>query len=184
MLSLPSVPRTVSARLFLLMYATGNTCSRVIPCFLRLVSRTVTFSAGGMYHAGQSVPEGLLGGTCALQEQTAVLEVVTRTARYCVRRRTLGAPRTLRRHADRQYHRADDAEAVPTAIPPIVTLLVAQRGRRLSPLSSGPRPRCPHIIIIAPLRSRLVPIRSSFLAPTLGSHRRKRGWLSLCKHTM
>lgn len=120
-----------------------------------------------MYHAGQSVPEGLLGGTCALQEQTAVLEVVTRAAGYCVRRRTLGAPRFLRRHAGRQDHRVDDAEDVPTAIPPIVTFS-ARRGRRLSPLSSGPWPRRPHIIIIAPLRSRLVPIRSSFLAPTLG----------------
>lgn len=122
-----------------------------------------------MYHAGQSVPEGLFGGTCALQEQTAVLEVVTRAAGYCVRWRTLSTPCFLRRHAGRQDHRVDDAEAVPTAIPPIVTFS-ARRGRRLSPLSSGPWPRRPHIIIIAPLRSRLVPIRSSFLAPTLGLH--------------
>lgn len=141
------------------------------PCFLRIVSWTVTFPAGGMYHAGQSVPEGLLGGTCAFQEQTAVLEVVARAAGYCVRWRTLGAPRLLRRHASRQYHRVDDAKAVPTAIPPIVAFS-ARSGRRLSPLSSGPWPRRPHIIIIAPLRSRLVPIRSSFLAPTLGFHRR------------
>lgn len=136
------------------------------PRFLRVVSWTVTFLAGGMYHAGQSIPEGLLGSTCTLQEQTAVLEVVTRTARYCVRWWTLGAPRFLCRHTGRQYHRVDDAETVPTTIPPIVTFS-ARRGRRLSPLSSGPRPRRPHIIIIAPLRSRLVPIRSSFLAPTL-----------------
>lgn len=132
------------------------------PRFLRVVSRTVTFLSGGMYHAGQSVPEGILGSTCALQEQTAVLEVVTRTARYCVWWRTLGGPRFLRCHTSRQYHRVDDAETVP----PIVTFS-ARRGRRLSPLSPGPRPRRPHIIIIAPLRSRLVPIRSSFLAPTL-----------------
>lgn len=136
------------------------------PRFLRVVSWTVTFLAGGMYHAGQSVPEGLFGSTCALQEQTAVLEVVTWAARYCVWWRTLGAPRFLCRHTGRQYHRVDDAETVPTAIPPIVTFS-ARRGRRLSPLSSGPRSRRPHIIIIAPLRSRLVPIRSSFLAPTL-----------------
>jgi len=146
--------------------------SPLIPAFCVLYRGRFTFLAGGMYHAGQSVPEGLLGGTCALQEQTAVLEVVTRAAGYCVRWRTLDAPRFLCRHAGCQNHRVDDAEAVPTAIPPIVTFS-ARRGRRLSPLSPGPWPRRPHIIIIAPLRSRLVPIRSSFLAPTLGfSHRR------------
>lgn len=143
--------------------------SPLISAFCVLYHGRFTFLASGMYHAGQSVPEGLLGGTCALQEQTAVLEVVTRAAGYCVRWWTLGAPRFLRRHAGRQDHRVDDAEAVPTAIPPIVTFS-ARRGRRLSPLSSGPWPRRPHIIIIAPLRSRLVPTRSSFLAPTLGFH--------------
>lgn len=157
---------------FYLCMRKGNTCSPVILAFCVPVSWTVTFLAGSMYHAGQSVPEGLLGSTCALQEQTAVLEVVTRTAGYCVWWRTLGAPRFLGRHTGRQYHRVDNAETVPTAIPPIVTFS-ARRGRRLSPLSSGPWPRRPHIIIIAPLRSRLVPIRSSFLAPTLtGFHRR------------
>lgn len=148
-----------------------NTRSPVIPAFLRAVSWTVTFLAGGMYHAGQSVPQGFLGGTCALQKQTAVLEVVARAAGYRVRRRTLGAPRLLRRHAGRQYHRVDDAEAVPTVTPPIIASS-PRWGRRLSPLSSGPWPRRPHIIIIAPLRSRLVSIRSSFLAPTPGFHRR------------
>lgn len=138
--------------------------------FLRVASWTVTFTAGGMYHAGQSDPEGLLGGTCALQEQTAVLEVVARTARYCVRWRALGAPRFLRRHAGCQYHRVDDAKAVPTAIPRPILASLARRGRRLSRLSPGPWPRRPHIIIIAPLRSRLVSIRSSFLAPTPGFH--------------
>lgn len=106
-----------------------NTRSPGDPCFLRVVSWTVTFPAGGMYHAEQSVPEGLLGGTCALQEQTAVLKVVARTARYCVRWWTLGTPRLLRRHTGCQYHRIDDAEAVPTTAPPIVTFF-ARPGRR------------------------------------------------------
>lgn len=93
----------------------------------------VTFPAGGMYHAGQSVPQGLLGGTCALQEQTAVLEVVARAARYRVRWRTLGAPRLLRRHTGRQYHRIDDAETVPppaAARPPTIVTFFARPGRR------------------------------------------------------
>jgi len=104
--------------------------TRSDPCFLPAlyVSRRITFPAGGMYHAGQSVPEGLLGGTCAFQKQAAVLEVVARAARYRVRWRTLAAPRPLRRHAGRQYQRIDDAEAaVPTAVPPIVTFLAGRR---------------------------------------------------------
>jgi len=87
-----------------------------------------TFPAGGMYHAGQSVPEGLLGGTCAFQEQAAVLEVVARATRYRVRWRALATSHSLRRHAGRQYQRVDDAEAaVSTAVPPIVTFLAGRR---------------------------------------------------------
>ena len=144
-----------------------------IPAFCVLYRGRFTFLAGCMYHAGQSVPEGLLGGTCALQEQTAVFEVVTRTSGYCVRWWTLSSPRFLRRHAGRQDHRVDNTEAVPTVIPPSIVTFSARRGRRLSPLSPSSWPRRPHIIIIAPLRSRLVPIRSSFLTPTLGSSHRR-----------
>lgn len=121
-----------------------------------------TFPFSGVYYTGQSGPEGFLGGPGAFQEQS-VLEIVTRTAGYGVGRRALGASRFLRCHAGRQHHRIDETKAVAVT----AMLVSGTRRARVPPLASSPRPSRPHIIIIAPLRSRLVPIRSSFLSTTL-----------------
>ena len=115
-----------------------------------------------MYYTGQGGPEGFLGGPGTFQEQS-VLEIVTRAARYRVGRRTLGAPRFLRCHASRQHHRVDETKTVAVA----TRLVSATRRARVPPLAPRPRPSRPHIIIIAPLRSRFVPILSSFLTTTL-----------------
>lgn len=115
-----------------------------------------------MYYTGQGGPERFLGGPGTFQEQS-VLEIVTRAARYRVGRRTLGAPRFLRCHASRQHHRVDETKTVAVA----TRLVSATRRARVPPLAPRPRPSRPHIIIIAPLRSRFVPILSSFLTTTL-----------------
>lgn len=135
--------------------------------------RTFPFSC--VYHTGQSGPQGFLGGPGAFQEQS-VLEIVTRTAGHRVRRRTLGAPRFLCRHAGRQHHRIDETETVAVA----ARLSPASRRARVPPLALRPRPSRPHIIIIAPLCSRLVPNRSSFLSTTIDDASLRNG--SLTRH--
>lgn len=145
--------------LFILMYS------------LERGTRTFPFSC--VYHTGQSGPQGFLGGPGAFQEQP-VLEIVTRTAGHRVRRRTLGAPRFLCRHAGRQHHRIDETETVAVA----TRLAPASRRARVPPLALRPRPSRPHIIIIAPICSRLVPNRSSFLSTTLDDASLRNGLLT------
>lgn len=146
--------------LFILMYS------------LEQGARTFPFSC--VYHTGQSGPQGFLGGPGAFQEQ-AVLEIVTRTAGHRVGWRTLGAPRFLRRHAGRQHHWIDETETVAVAT---TRLAPASRRARVPPLALRPRPSRPHIIIIAPICSRHVPNRSSFLSTTLDDASLRKTWSS------